>query len=351
MMVQEERFNLALAKQIVYRYSLLPNFRYLLWRGQKTDGYLIFLSKIHLMTRFRSYILLVVSFISFTAKATEKVIVPQPKGENIEITKNPSRVVVFDLGALETYHELGIPVIGMLDNLPGYMSEYQKEHYLKLGHILRPDIEAIKAAQPDLIIINARQVSVQEQLKEIAPVINLNPDFNNYWESFENNVKIIAQIHGKETLAEQKLAGLRAKKSQAQELAAKDDRKVLMVMYAKGNLSGSGKGGRLGFPMDELGVKTLPVFATMEKGSLKMEAGTLRDENNPDVIFFVDRDAATTADAAGSIETIFNDELKQTKAYQNGQVYTLPGDVWYLSGGGLLSVDIQLSGIVKALYK
>src|SRR5690606_38541024 len=129
------------------------------------------------------------------------VIITHALGET-KVKKNPAKVVIFDIGTLETYHELGIPVAGVTNSVPAYLSEYKGDKYAKLGSIKGPDIEALIAFSPDLIIISGRQSSAYDSLSGVAPTIFLGVDTKDYWNSFETNVRTIAKIHSKEALAE-----------------------------------------------------------------------------------------------------------------------------------------------------
>ena len=44
-----------------------------------------------------------------------------------------------------------------------------------------------------------------------------------------------------------------------------------------------------------------------------------------------------------------NDLIKKTKAYQTNNIYYLDSDIWYLSGGGLESIDIMMDDISNIL--
>ena len=66
------------------------------------------------------------------------------------------------------------------------------KNIVNVGTLKEPDFEAIKSANPDLIIIGGRQADYYDQFTEIAPTISLSvkiiPD---YVESMLNNYKPI----------------------------------------------------------------------------------------------------------------------------------------------------------------
>lgn len=268
-----------------------------------------------------------------------------------KIKKNPSKVVIFDIGTLETYHELGIAVAGVTNNVPNYLSEYKDEKYAKLGSIKEPDIAAIKAFAPDLIIISGRQSSAYDSLSIIAPTLFSGVDTKDYWNSFETNVKNIAAIHGKQSLAESKLVLLRAKRDKVIAKSKNDPNRALSLLHVRGGHTAYGPGARFGFPHDVLGIK--PALTELQDashtGNRFKEGDGLVAKANPDYILLIDRDSATGGEKKNMDELLSN-ELKQTKAYQNKKIVELPGNIWYVSGGGLISVDRKITDIGEQLY-
>lgn len=288
---------------------------------------------------------------SIGAETGDDVVVYKHRLGETSVKKGASRVVIFDIGSLETYQELGIPVLGVTNSVPDYLPEYKADKYLKMGSLMSPDLEAIKAAKPDLIIIGGRQGSAYDELSAIAPTVSLAVDQANYWESFENNLRFIAAVHGKEALAEQKLADLIRKRDLVRAQTANDANKAFVVMHVRGGHTAYGKQSRFGFPHDVLGLKEAQaVDASSHTGFRLTEPGFVTNVN-PDYILLIDRDSAV---GSGTVrkptDELLSDELKGTKAYKNGKVVDLPGNIWYVSGGGLISVDKQITDIGSQLY-
>ena len=310
------------------------------------------------MKRYTYYVqvLAVILLTSFTcqaakaADADEYVTVKHRLGET-KVKKNPEKVVIFDIGTLETYHELGIPVAGVTNSVPAYLSEYKSDKYAKLGSIKGPDIEALTAFAPDLIIISGRQSNAYDSLAMIAPTIFLGVDTKNYWSSFETNVRHIAEIHGKEALAEQKLATLRQKRDRVTARTKDDDHKGFTILHVRGGHTSYGSGSRFGFIHDVLGVRqaVTDLDDATHTGHRFKEGDGLVERANPDYLFLIDRDSAVGGDEKPTDE-LLSASLKQTPAYKNGKVVTLPGNIWYVSGGGLISVDKKITDVGEQLY-
>lgn len=62
-------------------------------------------------------------------------------------------------------------------------------------------LEQINELNPDLIIASKRQEKMLDKFKEIAPVLNVDYDYNNYYPSFQQNVTALGQIFDKENVA------------------------------------------------------------------------------------------------------------------------------------------------------
>lgn len=68
------------------------------------------------------------------------------------------------------------------------------------------------------------------------------------------------------------------------------------------------------------------------------------------MLFIVDRNAAVVGKKAERTE-IKNTLIKQTNAYKTGNVFYLDPDVWFISGGGLISVNLMIKDVVQMLNK
>lgn len=284
---------------------------------------------------------------------------PQEKEEVKEITikhqlgetpvkVNPEKVVVFDFGSLDTIDKLGIEVAGLpQNNVPSYLEKYEDEKYANVGSLKEPDFEKIHALQPDLIIISGRQSELYKEFTEIAPTIFLGVDTARYMESFEENVKTIGKIFNKETEAEEQLAQIKKDIDALHAEASELDEKALIVLANEGKVSAYGPNSRFGIIHDVFG------FAPADEGievSTHGQSVTFEYilEKDPDILFVIDRNAAVGGES-GAKEVIENDIVKRTKAFKNGKIIYLDPDFWYLSGGGLESVEQMVKEVEGSL--
>jgi iron complex transport system substrate-binding protein len=93
-----------------------------------------------------------------------------------EIPERPERVVVLDTGELDSLLSLGVTPVGAVttDVSSGFLS-YLAEGAAdveQVGTISEPNLEAIAALEPDLILSNkTRHEALYEQLSQVAPTV------------------------------------------------------------------------------------------------------------------------------------------------------------------------------------
>ncbi|TFV52742.1 iron-siderophore ABC transporter substrate-binding protein [Blastococcus sp. TF02A_35] len=93
-----------------------------------------------------------------------------------EIPSEPERVVVLDTGELDSVLSLGVTPVGAVttsvsDGFLSYLAD-DAEDVEVVGTIAEPDLEAIAALEPDLILSNkVRHEALYGQLSQIAPTV------------------------------------------------------------------------------------------------------------------------------------------------------------------------------------
>ena len=268
--------------------------------------------------------------------------------EPVEVKKNPGKVVVFDFGMLDTFDELGIEVAGVPQkNIPSYLSKYEDEKYENVGGLKEPDLETIHAMQPDVIFISGRQSDMYDELSEIAPTVYVGLDTSNYMESFKGNMEMVAEIFGKEDEMTAELAEIDEQITAIKEKTDASDEKALIILGNEGKVSAYGSSSRFGIIHDVFGFKAADdnIETSTHGQSITFEYIL---ETNPDVLFVIDRDAAIGGESSAK-DSVENDLVKKTTAYENDAIYYLDPNYWYLSGGGLLSIKEMIKEIEDAL--
>ncbi|MEZ0480055.1 siderophore ABC transporter substrate-binding protein [Planococcus sp. SSTMD024] len=279
---------------------------------------------------------------------TETMTVTHELGET-EVTKNPEKVVVFDFGILDTLDQLGVEsVAGVAQgNIPTYLEQYEDtEKYENIGTLKEADFEAIHAMDPDLIIISGRQAEMYNEFSDIAPTIHLGVDTTDYMNSFTTNMETVGEIFGKQAEVEEELAAINEQIEGIKEKTATSDEKGLIVLANEGKVSAYGAASRFGIIHDVFGVKQADegIEASTHGQSITYEYIL---DTNPDMMFVVDRNAAVGNDASAK-DSLENELVQKTNAYQNDKIIYLDPDYWYLSGGGLQSVSEMVNAIESA---
>ena len=282
----------------------------------------------------------------------ETVTVNHLQGTTV-VPKNPKRVVVMDIGVLDSLDYLDIHpemLATCSSYLPKYIDKY-KDNTVDIGQMKNVDIEKINATKPDLIIISGRQSPYYKQLSEIAPTIDLSIDNNDYLVSFENKMRILGEIFDKEDMVTNRLFGIKSKIDTIRTDSRNKNKEGMLVLTTGNSLHAYGPGMRYSFVFDVFGLQT--VVNKDRNEDTKSPGGKTISyeyilETNPDYIMVIDRDFSVNL--GESAKRLFdNDLIKKTKAYQTNNIYYLDSDIWYLSGGGLESIDIMMDDISNIL--
>lgn len=281
----------------------------------------------------------------------EELTIKHKLGE-AKVKKNPAKVVVFDMGVLETLDKLGVEVAAVPQaSLPTHLKKYEDGKYKNAGTLFEPDFEGLNALDPDVIFISGRSSEAYEELNKIAPTIFMGVDTANYIGSFTENVKTLGEIFGKEAEAEQELTAINDSIKALNDVATSSGKKGLVILTTGGKVSAYGPGSRFGIIHDVFGIPAVDenLKADTHGDSISFEFVA---EKNPDYLFVVDRDAVVTEEgkqAEPAAKLVENDLVKKTNAYKDGKIVYLDANYWYLSGGGLLSVPEMLKEVQEGI--
>lgn len=132
------------------------------------------------------------------------------------VPEHPQRVVALDaLMVLPTLLEVGVTPVGSVsvydvgDPFQDYLDPAVADGIETLGSMQTPNIEAIAALRPDVILGTDLVIGpIQEQLEQIAPVVATRYSF--YYPDWLTDARLIALSVGKSTEFEAVVAGLDA---------------------------------------------------------------------------------------------------------------------------------------------
>ena len=263
----------------------------------------------------------------------------------VEVKKNPKKVVALDNRTFETLEEWGItPVAVPKGIMPSTSSFVKNDEIQDIGNHKEPNLEVIAAADPDLIIVGQRFGKYTEELKKLCPnadVIDLNWDVSeeaknpgeNLVNGFKDSLEDLGKIFDKEEDAKALIEKLDNSIKEAKE--AYKEGSVMSVVVSGGEIGYSAPGfGRVWGPLyDILGLKPaieVKNSSADHKGDdISVEAIA---ESNPSYLLVLDRDAAITKEGEESTpakDVIEGSEaLKSTDAIKNSKIYYAPTDTY-----------------------
>lgn len=279
---------------------------------------------------------------------TEMITVTDRNGE-VEVPKNPEKVVVLDYGSLDILDEIGVEsVVGVPKNgIPEYLDKYEDEKYTDIGGVKEFNFETINELDPDLIIIEGRQADSLEELQKIAPTVYLGSVGSDYLTSIKNNAKVLGEIFDKEKEVEEKLANIDTRVNEIKATVVDNNLNALATMISDGSMSVYGAGSRFNIIYKELGF--VPTDESIEVSNHGQSISyEYLSEKNPDYLFVIDK-GAVTGSGAPAKDTVENELVKTTDTYKNGNIVYVDSVAWYVGGAGFKALDKMLDDVENAL--
>ncbi|WP_180179190.1 ABC transporter substrate-binding protein [Acinetobacter sp. YH12041] len=282
------------------------------------------------------------------------------KDQNIQLKKAPKKIAVYDLSALDTLNALGLEAqLVPAASFAGNLSKYQQDKFTKAGSLFEPDLNVLKTAKPDLIIVGGRSASKAEAVKGIAPTLDLTPDTSQYIANLTERTHVLARAFGKEKIATEKLGKIATLQ---QQLKKQTEGKTALMLFAVGeNFMPHAENDRFGFVYELAGFK--PVLDPSEQSDAPCpEAGspealkaaekniqriTAAIEKNPDYIIVLDRGAVNTQKYTAQDNIQKHSVLKNAKALAEKKVIYVNADAWYITGAGLDNTAFMLEELIK----
>ncbi|MBZ9559760.1 MULTISPECIES: siderophore ABC transporter substrate-binding protein [unclassified Modicisalibacter] len=268
------------------------------------------------------------------------------------IEKRPQRVVALDMNEVDFLDQLDVPVAGMpKDFVPHFLAQYKDDpEVVDTGAIVRPNLEKVHAARPDLILITPLQAKHYKALSEIAPTIHFDVDYRDsevkHIEVIKEHLLTLGQIFGKQDLAHEKAAELDARVEDVKRITQERPEKALILMHNNGAFRSFGVQSRYGFVFNALGVT--PASPTAETGLHGQPVSSeFIQQANPDVIYIVDRTAVMEHRPALSAETLSNPLLRDTKAWKNDRVVFTDAEAWYVTAASVTSLELIIDDVIK----
>ena len=262
----------------------------------------------------------------------------------VEVPKNPKKVVALDSRNYEVLEAMGVDLVAApKDVMPATSSYLKDEKVENIGDHREPNLELIAAADPDLVIVGQRFADYYDDIKELVPnasVIDLNTDVsentespgNNLLEGFINSTTILGEIFDKEDKANELIADLEESIEKAKN--AYKGGSVMGVITSGGEIGyAAPKYGRVWGPIYEI-LNLEPALEVNNDSSdhkgddISVEAIA---ESKPDYLMVLDRDAGVSSEenAKPAKEVIEDSQaLKDLDVIKNDKIYYAPNDTY-----------------------
>lgn len=266
------------------------------------------------------------------------------------VENTPAKIAVFDIAAIDTLDALGVTIAGVPNRL--YLERLQAK-YAKaevVGTLFEPDLEALNALAPDLIVVGGRSSGKQTETSRVAPSI----DMTIWGEDLTGQVRqrildygrIFDLIDKAQTLVSEFDHKIETAKN-----ALKGKGTALILMTNGPKISVYGPGSRFGWIHSVLGLPAADpnIDASNHGDAVSFEYVA---EIEPDWLVVVDRAAAIGSNEQNAEATLDNVLIQETKAWKTGQVIYLPSASVYIAAGGAQAtvevIDSLIDGFSEA---
>jgi iron complex transport system substrate-binding protein len=257
------------------------------------------------------------------------------------ITGRPQRVVVLDTGELDSVLALGVTPVAAVradatSGLPSYLAGRASDVAVA-GTIGEPDLEAIAALQPDLILSNkVRHEDLYDRLSGIAPTVFA----EKVGVAWQENFRLAAEALGQQAKAQRILAEYADKaKRTGQAFGDPAALQVSMVRFLPGSIRLYGQGSFIGTILADAGFARPPA-QRVDKTFVEVSPEQLGQANG-DLLFYA---------AYGSTGKAEQDQLtagplwQRLSAVSGGRAHEVSDDLWYV-GIGPIAADLVLDDL------
>lgn len=275
---------------------------------------------------------------------TKDVTIDTARGE-VTLATNPQKIAVFEISALDDLTAIGVQPGATVDNvaLPNLKDIYQNATVV--GTFFEPNLEALNAYQPDLVIIGQRSAAKFDDVKAVIPnTIDVTISFDNFIEQSLLRIKDYGKLFNKQAEADKVIADINQLIEETKQATAEKGN-ALTILVSGNRMSAYGAGSRFGW-IYELGI-------TEASQSLKQGihgqpiSHEFIKEINPDWLFVLDRNAAIGREGISAKEFLDNPVVSDTTAWKKGQVIYLSGSA-YIAPGSVYQLTEDITQVKTA---
>lgn len=265
-----------------------------------------------------------------------------------ELKSTPKRIAVLDYAALDTIDALDGSVVAVpKKTLPDELKKYSAEKYVNAGSLKEPDLEKLRAAKPDLIVISGRAAPKYKELAKIAPTVDVTQPGKSIVADFKAQTNTLGTILGKKDEVAAKAQGIDADVA-ALKKKGQGAGTGLVVMVSGGKLSAFGEGSRFGMIHSDFGIKQAVDGLKQDRHGQAVSFEFV-NQAKPDHIFVIDRDSATGESGKSAKAVMDNALVKATPAGKNGKIHYLDGADWYLVSNGINTLPRMIDEVSTSL--
>lgn len=263
-----------------------------------------------------------------------------------EIPERPERVVVLDTGELDTALSLGVTPVGAVtteasDGFLSYLADDAAD-VQPVGTIPEPDLEAIAALQPDLILSNkTRHEAIYEQLSQIAPTV-FAERVGVVW---KENFLLDAEALGLEEEAQAALDEYEADAAAlGEEIGDPAGTTISALRFVEGTIRAYTGQSFIGTVLADIGLDQLelPTGQVPTFAELAAEEVTRADA---DIVLY---SSFGPADASGEAGVVAGPLWSRLGAVTEGRAHAVEDDIFY-TGIGLRAATLQLEELRELL--
>jgi iron complex transport system substrate-binding protein len=281
-------------------------------------------------------------------KATDsKTISIQHAMGTTEIPENPKKIVILTNEGLEALLTLGVKPVGAVTGVTGDWYEHTKSELADVkpvGKESEPNVEAIAALKPDLIIGNKmRHEKIYDQLSAIAPTV-YSDTIRGAW---KDNFKFYAEVLNKESEGEKAIQAYESKINYIKEnYSDKLNNEISLVRFMDGKTRIYLGDTFAGTILKEIGFKRP---AAQQGAEFVNEIGKERlNEADGDVMFYFTYELGDGKGLAREEEWLNDPMFKSLNVVKNNKAYKVDDTIWN-TAGGIKAANLMLDDLTNML--
>lgn len=253
------------------------------------------------------------------------------------VASPPQRVVALDNRTFEVLDAWGVKPVAAARSLvpstiPGIAND---DNIVDIGNHREPNLEAIVAADPDVIISGQRFQQYDQEIEKLVPdatLLDFEPrDGESFDQELIRQTSELGEVFGKQAEAKQTIQDFQDALQRVRD-AYNPGQKVMALNVSGGEIGYVAPGiGRVWGPLfDLIGLKPALEVANASDNHQGDDISVEAIANaNPDWLLVLDRDAAIKKDSPAALSVI-NDSapLQNVAAVKQGDVYVAPNDTY-----------------------